>query len=396
MLRTQNAASAAPTPRRSGTAIYGRAAPSQHLLLPKTEIITVVEMTTYFPNSLRNYDILLRFVQHGLDQQTIANIVNLHRTWEKMPALANSICKAVEKPFIDEGKKDWCVGNHEKGLYKYDRDWLDDELTLSGTSLNCEKKLRYDDDGKLLNPPIGGIAMAHLANSVTVHPSYLTGDGFMLTRCIQYAAAHPEKGYIFPRDYDYLMEKLYDGRFLTSAHYDKPSIERFKTKQSWATNELPHVETFEGVNLSGDEETEDNSAQMPTPDAHQQSQPSFLMLEAASYAPRRINNKLFHRFQSAAVPQTGHVQRSHQALGFAGFPTIFRQLSNEPLSMTSYPSDEWELPGMSPGASHNLLGWNTGTAATPWWPAQESMSFYDKSACLDLSVFDGSMFDHTT
>jgi hypothetical protein len=394
MLSVMNAASAAPSSSRPRTPIYGRNAPSQHLFLPKTEIITVVEMATYFPNSLRNYEILLRFVQHGIDQQTIANIVNLHRTWEKMPVLTNSICKSIEKAFIEDGdKKNWCVGDHEKGIYTYYRDWLDDELNLSGTSLKCEKKPKYSVDGEFLNPLVEDVVMADLARNVTVHPSYFTGDGFMLTRCIQYAAAHLEKGYVFPRDYAQLVKKLDDGRVVTAAHYDKPSVERFKTKRSWTAKERPYVENFDGVDGSSSKKTEHNSAQLPVLNHHQQTQNPSRKREAASYAPGGINNSVFHHPQNSTVPQAGHGQLFHQAQGFAGFPTVFRKLSHEPLSMAAYPSDTWELPGTFPRASLNLMGWNPGTAATPRWSAGNTVAPLNMGASLDLSLFEGDMFD---
>lgn len=267
MPEVKKSASAAPRTGRPQTSIFGRAAPSPCLLLPKNRIITFGEMGAYFPNACRNYDILLRFVQAGLSQQTIANVVNLHRNWEKWPARDNSICKEVKKEFVNEGYGDWSITNHNEGLYEYDRQWLGGELTLYGTLLNCEKYPKYNGAGKVKNLPIPEIVfadLADLAKNVRTHPSHLRGDGFMLTRCVQYAAAHPEKGYVFPRDYAHLPEELDDGRIVTAAHYDEASIARFESKRLWAANEPMHVEILDEVEDSDNEETEDNLVSTPT------------------------------------------------------------------------------------------------------------------------------------
>lgn len=61
---------------------------------------------------------------------------------------------------------------------------------------------------------------------VLIHPSFALGDDFMLTLCVQYAAAHPEKKYVFPGDFAYLVEKLDDDRQLEDHHLDETSFAR--------------------------------------------------------------------------------------------------------------------------------------------------------------------------
>jgi hypothetical protein len=233
--------------RRSTADIFGRAAPSKNLIMPEDLIVTVVEFVSYFPKSLRNYHVLLRFIQSGLDQKTIAKIVNSHRNWEKHPATANSICHFVEKEMREGlgGKKDWTVTKHMAGRITYDYEWDEEDLTLNGILLNCEVEPTGHVHGARAILPVESIPFADLARDVHIHPSYLGGDGFMLTRCVQYAAAHPEKKFLFPRDFAHLAQKLDDSRELTAEHLDAASITRWKKKKNWGCDENPDIETFE-------------------------------------------------------------------------------------------------------------------------------------------------------
>jgi hypothetical protein len=135
---------------------------------------------------------------------------------------------------------------HKKGEIVYEKTWDGSELTLNGVRLNCEV-------GAKRVQPIEDIPFADLAHKVNIHPSYTRGDGFMLTRCVQYAATNPEKGYIFPRDFAFLMQKLDDGRQLHPRHLDAASMSRWKRKTTWMVGELPEVETFHDVDDSDDE-----------------------------------------------------------------------------------------------------------------------------------------------
>ena len=53
--------------------------PSEDISLPENLCITVVELITYLPNSLRNYEPLMRLVQASLNHVKLACIVNFHR-----------------------------------------------------------------------------------------------------------------------------------------------------------------------------------------------------------------------------------------------------------------------------------------------------------------------------
>jgi hypothetical protein len=255
---TVNMPKSAAKKRRSTKDIFGRAAPSKNLRLPQDLNILVAEIVVYIPNSMRNYHLLLRLVQAGLDQKTIANIVNSHRFWEKYPAMPNSLCHMLKTEMRKGlgGKKDWTVTKHSKGHLSYDYEWDEEDLTLNGIILNCEVVPTGRSNGTVEDLQVENIPFAELALNVRVHPSYKRGDGFILTRCVQYAAAHPEKEYLFPRDFAHLAQKLDDGRELTADHLDAASITRWKIKDTWAYEQNPDTETFGDVEESDDEADE--------------------------------------------------------------------------------------------------------------------------------------------
>jgi hypothetical protein len=134
---------------------------------------------------------------------------------------------------------------HKAGRCVYDYHWDIEDLSLNGVHINCELDPEYSYFGEVVNPPMPGIPFADLAVDVNAHPSYSRGDGFIFTRCVQYAALHPDRGYNFPRDYAYLAEKLDDGRQLLPHHLDQASATRWLKKSTWLIDEQPEVETFE-------------------------------------------------------------------------------------------------------------------------------------------------------
>jgi hypothetical protein len=172
--------------------------------------------------------------------------------------MANSICHFVEKEMREGlgGKKDWTITKHMAGRITYDYEWDYEDLTLNGILLNCEVDWTGHMNGAREILPVENIPFADLARDVRIHPSYSSGDGFMLTRCVQYAAAHLEKNFFFPRDFTYLAQNLDDDRELTTEHLDAASITRWKNKQTWGWDKNSEIETFEEEEDSDDEAAE--------------------------------------------------------------------------------------------------------------------------------------------
>lgn len=154
------------------------------------------------------------------------------------------------------GDENWNISAHKKD-YLYDRDWEDDDLTFTGVELNC---LLYANPVTRASVTTDKIDFADLARKVNVHPSNSRGDGFMLTRCVQYAAANPDKEYAFPDGYRLLCRKLYDGRRLTAAHNDQASLKRWGQRnvvQNYGNHE---IETFSIVMDSDSDADADSEA----------------------------------------------------------------------------------------------------------------------------------------
>ena len=121
----------------------------------------------------------------------------------------------------------WQKTAQKKGKYEYEHDWDAENLTFNGVQLNCEiNPVKFKNSERLRNPLVQGIPFADLAVDVAHHPSYASGDGFMLGRCVQYAAAKPQAGYMFPQDLAHLVQKLDDGRTLQPHHLNAASAAR--------------------------------------------------------------------------------------------------------------------------------------------------------------------------
>jgi hypothetical protein len=75
----------------------------------------------------------------------------------------------------------------------------------------------------------------------------------MLNRCVQYAAAHPERNHVFPRDFAYLAEKLGNDRQIEDRHLEEASFARWSVKGPLLVGALLLVETPDDVEDSEDD-----------------------------------------------------------------------------------------------------------------------------------------------
>ncbi|KAH7084307.1 hypothetical protein FB567DRAFT_550316 [Paraphoma chrysanthemicola] len=253
---------------RSTNVVFGARAPPFDLKLPEELVITAAEIVIYLPNHIRDYDVLLRLVQGGITQMAIVN--------------------------------------------HYIR-------------VNCEIDPEYNELREVVNPSTPGIRFADLATNVNTYPSYARGNGLILTRCVQYAALHPEEQYIFPRDFAYLAEKLDDGRQVLPQHLDRASAARWLRKSTWPISEGPHVETFKKID--GDEmyeEIEDFGSNEP----HFGDEIDFMVDEANVDLSRQdmtdwnnhFNVDADHAQQDAILPTLASLSSEPDSLGVLNQP----------------------------------------------------------------------------
>ncbi|KAF1850669.1 uncharacterized protein K460DRAFT_350697 [Cucurbitaria berberidis CBS 394.84] len=77
-----------------------------------------IYLIAFLLNWLRSHDILYRFMQNGMDTQTLANIVNHHWKPTKGHAIIiNTLCKITQKTMRDSGYERWTVNKHKAGTF---------------------------------------------------------------------------------------------------------------------------------------------------------------------------------------------------------------------------------------------------------------------------------------
>ncbi|KAF1828290.1 hypothetical protein BDW02DRAFT_603540 [Decorospora gaudefroyi] len=174
-------------------------------------------------------------------------MVNYYRVLAK-PVSNSALTKLFNKAMRPaSGYLDWIVREQQAGLYETDFEWAADDLTLTGITLQCEIFPELNADGLIRNMPVEGVPFADLAKGVARYPSITAGDGHDLTRCVQYVVAHPEKEYIFPRDFEKLIEKLGGALPVSPKHTDAAVFARWKSKRSRQGENASDIEDFMDV-----------------------------------------------------------------------------------------------------------------------------------------------------
>jgi hypothetical protein len=226
-------------PTRRDNSRYYEDAPTQYLAFPQNEPITAVELLVLDPNKIRSYDTIFRLHSNGVTNQVIETIVNYHRDeMVKGGVEANNLLKVMQKHMrarrihfypmmkkvrggMEQVDEPWTSTLHKKFNTKdHYGPWDPNNLECTGYSpdlgnQNLVPNVRFDS----------------LAKDMKRYPSIVCGDGLNLTRCVQYAAAHPGEDLMYPRDFTALTDKL--GRLpVQPQHFDAAVFDRFKNRRT--------------------------------------------------------------------------------------------------------------------------------------------------------------------
>jgi hypothetical protein len=218
-------------------------APTSNLAFPPEETqpddesrlaipITITELVVFLNNwAVRTYPGAFRCASNGVSMQIVADMINYHRTpGNKGPvtrspfghALATAIrsgrlhtYSTLKNGVIVPTK--WTFTLHQKESTKdFHGPWDENKLTLTG----------FRHDGHSSHSKTENVSFASLASGVQRLPSVERGDGLNLTRCVQYAIAHPQEDLRFPRDFKRLTYQL--GRLpVGPEHYDHATVTRW-------------------------------------------------------------------------------------------------------------------------------------------------------------------------
>jgi hypothetical protein len=184
--------------------------------------ITAAEQIIFLTESLRLRETLNRVLQDCMSTELLTHIINQHRTCPKYPVKANSVCKILQFTMQDENQEKWTVGKHKKGLIKGEKKWPEDKMTLADLDVNCETKHLKR------NPPIDNIPFEAIAVDVARLPS--GDDALDLTHCLTWVLNNPGSGLLWPRDFEWLIEKLGGAQPVAAVNRDKAVFERWEMK----------------------------------------------------------------------------------------------------------------------------------------------------------------------
>jgi hypothetical protein len=218
---------------------YFEEAPTQYLAFPQNEPITAVEVLVFDPNKLRSYDTNFRLHSNGVTNQVVKTIMNYHRDeMDKGEVEANNLLKIMQKSMRDRRLHQYPAMKKVDG----ETNQVDEQWTSKlHKKFNTKDHYGPWDPNNLectgYTPDLGNenlvpnVRFNSLAKDVKRYPSIAHGDGLNLTRCVQYAVAHPEEDWMYPRDVTTLTDKL--GRLPVQPHHvDTAVFDRFKNRQT--------------------------------------------------------------------------------------------------------------------------------------------------------------------
>ncbi|KAJ4317459.1 hypothetical protein N0V94_004918 [Neodidymelliopsis sp. IMI 364377] len=208
-------------------AVFGPSAPPTYLALPASGNVTIVEVLTFLPNSIRNSDICDRIVYNGLVAETIANIYNHHRHLPRDEITVNTALKMLQwsKRYLHGYTKNSGTNWTPSRAYEIDRPatWDATKLSLEGFKLNVEYKPKNSHTKE------DGVPFEQLDADVDHMPTEY--DTLDLTRCVEYAMKHPNM-YVFPCDFASLTEKLGGPRIVKFGHLDRAAAARWTQRSN--------------------------------------------------------------------------------------------------------------------------------------------------------------------
>ncbi|KAH3905956.1 hypothetical protein HBH56_211240 [Parastagonospora nodorum] len=194
-------------------------APPANLEFP-TGNFTIPEIAAFHPEAIKSWDMIDRFCANGGSSAVYTAMINHYRIMPRGQVTNNSVYRMMKGPMqkrenVDEKFKDWTVGihNHIEGLEEVDPE----SISVTG--------FRTPMEGK--NPCVASpIPIRDFANGVKTFP---TGhDALDLTRAVQYCQNHPNEQWMYPTDYERLID-LIGPAAVKRAHLDGAAFARYTT-----------------------------------------------------------------------------------------------------------------------------------------------------------------------
>jgi hypothetical protein len=138
-----------------------------------------------------------RFASNGVTRNILWTIINTNRYAEKQWP-ANSCGRTIYQTMRRAGFENWTVGSHDQWHRENEENWNQNDLCVGTFVTPCQS---YEKSH--LAP---SIPFADLALDVRKFPQGY--DALDLTRMVKYALEKPQETWLYPRDYEKLLEAL--------------------------------------------------------------------------------------------------------------------------------------------------------------------------------------------
>lgn len=211
---------------------FGVGSPSWNLPFPVGNL-TAAEIMTYLPHWLKSIDVVDRFVTNGGRSHTISAIVNEFRILPLDRVFSNNSAQVMMSYNMRRaGFVGWQVGIHHH-YARPDPDMKESDLNvqdfrcprethLKSSSGNAPKKeLKVNQEAKPID-------FKDLARFIKKHPK--GNDILDLGRCVAYALAHKDEIWLFPTDFELLVNVLGGPATITKEHLDRQIFDRRENK----------------------------------------------------------------------------------------------------------------------------------------------------------------------
>jgi hypothetical protein len=206
-------------------------APPHDLPFPRHANLTAYELLAFLPNSIQSVDVLYRFASNGATRRAIWSIVNsardLPKEWHK-----NSCGSVITKSMNDAGFLGWTMTIHDLWHTKM-TNWNEARMDVFG--------FRTPEDFQGKPNGTDNIPFKDLAISVRRFPH--GDDALDLTRMVLYCQQNPENNWLYPRDYDELLNMLGGPSLIRRGHFDREVFKRWDSVEPlpariWSAEEL--------------------------------------------------------------------------------------------------------------------------------------------------------------
>jgi hypothetical protein len=202
-------------------------APSPNVPFPSTTAnLTIIEILCFFPGWTTSRNVINRILSNGGSLTVVARILKEYRDMSpSVTGLRNTLLKRFNRHMRVVYGEDWIPHTHQAPP-DYDHSNID----VSG----FETVVQYEPNVKSIGP-VQSVAFKGLANNISKFPS--GSDALDLTRCVEYAIAHPDEEWRFPEDYEKILKHIGGPKIPVHDNLDNAIFRRHGNIQDSQTND---------------------------------------------------------------------------------------------------------------------------------------------------------------